>query len=141
MLQVCLQKHTCHWLPICFVLLQNFPNAISTSFVLLQNFPNAIGTPFVCCRTSQTPSTLQASLTASCGLATHTRIFASGDSRLSPGRTEHRGCSWDLGWSSFLWLPSHSTHNTTMSTLDTGCERLAMAKNEWHGVGDWLDNL
>ena len=28
-----------------------------------------------------------------------------------------------------------------MSTLDTGCERLAMAKNEWHGIGDWLDSL
>ena len=82
------------------------------------------------CRTSQMPSTLQASLTASCGLATHTRIFASGDSRPRPGRAEHRGCSWDLEWSSSLWLPSHSTHNTTMSIPDTGCERLAMAKHE-----------
>jgi len=98
-------------------------------------------THLLCCRTSQMPSTLQASLTASCGLATHIRIFASGVLGPCPGKTEHKGCSWDLGWSSFLWLPLHSIRNTTMSPLDTGCERLAMAKHECHGIGNWLDSL
>lgn len=101
----------------------------------------AISPHLLCCRTSQMPSTLQASLTASCGRATHTKIFASGDLRPCPGRAEHRGCLWDLRWCSSLWLPSHSTRNTTMSTLDTDCERLAMAKHECHGVGDWLDSM
>ncbi len=98
-------------------------------------------THLLCCRTSQMPSTLQASLTASCGLATHTKMFASGDLRPCPGRAEHKGCLWDLRWYSFLWLPLHSTHNTIMSTLDTGCERLAMAKHECHGIGNWRDSL
>ncbi len=126
MLQECLQKHACQQYPICFVaeLPKRWTHAATVSACIRSV------THLFCCRTSQTPSTLQASLTASCGLATRTRMFASGDLRPCPGRAEHRGCSWDLEWSSSLWLPSHSTHNTIMSIPDTGCERLAMAKHE-----------
>jgi len=137
MLQVCLQKHACQQYPICFV--AELPERWTHAATVSGCMPSV--TRLFRCRTSQMPSTLQASLTASCGLATHTRMFASGDSRPCPGRAEHKGYLWDLEWCSSLWLPSRSTHNTIMSTLDTGCERLAMTKHEWHGVGDWLDSL